>query len=68
MKNSHVLDLDYLDRLDCETSGVLLFAKTQEAASSLSQQFRDREVTASRQVSVKYSDRNILVPLSSNTL
>lgn len=31
-------------RLDCETSGVLLFAKTAIAAADLSRQFRDREV------------------------
>ena len=31
-------------RLDCETSGILLFAKTGEAAAELCRQFREREV------------------------
>lgn len=33
-----------IHRLDCETSGILLFAKTFEASSDLCQQFRERDV------------------------
>lgn len=44
MSQSLGCQLYHVHRLDCETTGILLFAKTSTAAAELCSQFRDRKV------------------------
>jgi 23S rRNA-/tRNA-specific pseudouridylate synthase len=45
MHSKYILNPKPFDRLDMETSGVIMFAKSEVSCAELGRQFREREVS-----------------------